>query len=59
MHDSFRLENQTPTEWLDEHADGDNVLDDICSFWDELVFWRPFLTSGQNWTKRLVQMVMT
>ena len=55
IHDSFRLEEKTPSQWLDERTDGGDVLDDLTSLpWDGSGAVGPFLANGQNWTKRLV-----
>tara|TARA_S200000501_G_scaffold107245_1_gene100655 strand:- start:4752 stop:7889 length:3138 start_codon:yes stop_codon:yes gene_type:complete len=55
IHDSFRLVNNTPTQWLEERTDGGDALDDLASLpWDGSGAIGPFLASGQNWTKRLV-----
>ena len=55
IHDSYRLSNKTPTQWLEERTDGGNVLHDIIDLpWDGTGAVGPFLSTGQNWTKRLV-----
>ena len=55
IHDSFRLEEKTPSQWLDERTDGGDVLGDLTSLpWDGSGAVGPFLANGQNWTKRLV-----
>jgi len=54
IHDSFRLEGKTPTQWLNERTDGESVLDDLLDLpWDGSGAVGPFLATGQNWTKRL------
>ena len=55
IHDSYRLSNKTPTQWLEERTDGGDVLGDIIDLpWDGTGAIGPFLSTGQNWTKRLV-----
>lgn len=55
IHDSFRLEEKTPTQWLEERTDGAGVLNDLMSLpWDGSGAAGPFLANGHNWSKRLV-----
>ncbi len=55
IHDSFRLEDSTPSQWLNQRSDGISALEDLISLpWDGSGAVGPFLSNGQNWTKRLV-----
>jgi hypothetical protein len=55
IHDSFRLVDNTPKEWLENRTDGFDVMGDlIANPWDGSGAVGPFLSTGQNWTKRLV-----
>ena len=55
IHDSFRLDEITPAQWLDGRSDGQSALDDLIGLpWDGSGAAGPFLATGQNWTKRLV-----
>ena len=55
IHDSFRLSDKSPSQWLQERSDGEGSLDDLANLpWDGSGATGPFLATGQNWTKRLV-----
>ena len=55
IHDSFRLESNTPSQWLNQRSDGISALEDLIALpWDGSGAAGPFLSNGQNWTKRLV-----
>jgi len=55
IHDSFRLDDKTPAQWLSQRSDGLSALEDLIALpWDGSGALGPFLSNGQNWTKRLV-----
>jgi len=53
IHDSYRLLNQTPQEWLLERQGGSNALENLVAApWDGSGAAGPFLEHGDVWVER-------